>query len=43
MVEEDEKHSVAKIETNENDEILRRKKAIEASKAEEKKLLEQKR
>ena len=26
----------AKIESNENDEILRRKKAIEASKAEEK-------
>ena len=42
VVEEDEKNSVAKIESNENDEILRRKKAIEASKAEEKKLLEQK-
>ena len=42
VVEEDEKNSLAKIESNENDEILRRKKAIEASKAEEKKLLEQK-
>ena len=42
VVEEDEKNSLAKIESNENDEILRRKRAIEASKAEEKKLLEQK-
>ena len=42
VVEEDEKDSIAKIESNENDEILRRKRAIEASKAEEKKLLEQK-
>ena len=42
VVEEDEKNSLAKIENNENDEILRRKKAIEASKAEEKKLLEEK-
>ncbi len=42
VVEEGEKNSSAKIESNENDEILRRKRAIEASKAEEKKLLEQK-
>ena len=42
VVEEDGKNSLAKIESNENDEILRRKRAIEASKAEEKKLLEQK-
>ena len=42
VVEEDEKNSLAKIESNESDEILRRKRAIEASKAEEKKLLEQK-
>ena len=42
VVEEVEKNSLAKIESNENDEILRRKRAIEASKAEEKKLLEQK-
>ena len=42
VIEEDEKNSLAKIESNENDEILRRKRAIEASKAEEKKLLEQK-
>ena len=42
VVQEDEKNSLAKIESNENDEILRRKRAIEASKAEEKKLLEQK-
>ena len=42
VIEENEKNSLAKIESNENDEILRRKRAIEASKAEEKKLLEQK-
>ncbi len=41
VIEENNKNVVAKIETNENEEILRRKKAIEASKAEEKKLLEQ--
>ena len=41
MIEENNKNMVAEIETNENDEILRRKKAIEASRAEEKKLLEQ--
>ena len=32
---------VAEIEANENEEILRRKKAIEASRAEEKKLQDQ--
>ena len=42
VIEKDEKNSLAQIESNENDEILRRKRAIEASKAEEKKLLEQK-
>ena len=42
VVKQDEKNSLEKIESNENDEILRRKRAIEASKAEEKKLLEQK-
>ncbi len=41
VIEENNKNVVAKIETNENEEILRRKKAIEASRAEEKKLLEQ--
>ncbi len=40
VTEENNKNVVAEIETNENEEILRRKKAIEASKAEEKKLLE---
>ena len=33
-IEENNKNVVAKIETNENEEILRRKKAIEASRAE---------
>ncbi len=41
LIEENNKNVVAEIETNENEEILRRKKAIEASRAEEKKLLEQ--
>ncbi len=41
VIEENNKNVVAEIETNENEEILRRKKAIEASRAEEKKLLEQ--
>ena len=41
-VEENKTNSGTKIETNENEEILRRRKAIEASKAEEKKLQEQK-
>ena len=41
VTEENNKNVVAEIETNENDEILRRRKAIEASKAEEKKLQEQ--
>ncbi len=41
VIEENKKDEVAEIETNENEEILRRKKAIEASRAEEKKLLEQ--
>ncbi len=41
VAEENKKNVVAEIETNENEEILRRKKAIEASKAEEKKLQEQ--
>ena len=36
MIEENNKNVVAEIETNENEEILRRKKAIEASRAEEK-------
>ncbi len=41
VIEENDKNTVAEIETNETEEILRRKKAIEASKAEEKKLQEQ--
>ncbi len=41
VIEENNKNVVAEIETNENEEILRRKKAIEASRAEEKKLQEQ--
>ena len=41
VIEENNKNVVAEVETNENEEILRRKKAIEASRAEEKKLLEQ--
>ncbi len=41
LVEDKPKPVLAEIETKENDEILRRKKAIEASKAQEKKLLEQ--
>ena len=40
LVEESAKPLVTDSETRENDEILRRKKAIEASKAEEKKLQE---
>ena len=43
VVEETDKNVVAKIENDENEEILRRKKAIEASKAEEKKLQEKNR
>jgi len=41
VIEENNKNVVAEIEANENEEILRRKKAIEASRAEEKKLQEQ--
>ncbi len=41
VIEESNKDVIAEIEANENEEILRRKKAIEASRAEEKKLLEQ--
>ncbi len=41
VIEESNKNVIAEIEANENEEILRRKKAIEASRAEEKKLLEQ--
>ena len=40
VIEESNKNVIAEIEANENEEILRRKKAIEASRAEEKKLLE---
>ncbi len=40
LIEENNKSLVAEVETKENEEILRRKKAIEASRAEEKKLLE---
>ena len=41
LIEENAKPAVVEDEAKENDEILRRKKAIEASKAEEKKLQEQ--
>ena len=41
VIEENNKNVVAEIEASENEEILRRKKAIEASRAEEKKLQEQ--
>jgi translation initiation factor IF-2 len=41
VAEDNDKNNLSKIETNENEEILRRRKAIEASKVEEKKLQEQ--
>ena len=41
LIEENNKNVVAEIEASESEEILRRKKAIEASKAEEKRLQEQ--
>ena len=40
VIEENDKNLVTEVKTSENEEILRRKKAIEASKAEEKKLQE---
>ena len=43
VIDENDKNIVSRVETSENEEILRRKKAIEASKAEEKKLEEQNR
>ena len=41
VAEDNDKNNLSKIETKENEEILRRRKAIEASKVEEKKLQEQ--
>merc|ERR1711991_385854 len=41
VAEDNDKNILSKVETNETEEILRRKKAIEASKVEEKKLQEQ--